>query len=44
MKILLGNFNAKIGEKEIFKPKDGNENLHKISNDNKLCYIKKFYS
>jgi hypothetical protein len=27
MKILLGNFNAKVGRKDIFKPTIGNENL-----------------
>jgi hypothetical protein len=34
MTILLGDFNAKIGRKDIFKPTIGNESLHKISNDN----------
>jgi exonuclease III len=34
MKILLGDFNAKGGREDIFKPTIGNENLHKISNDN----------
>jgi hypothetical protein len=34
MKILLGDFNAKVGRKDIFKPTIGNESLHKISNDN----------
>jgi hypothetical protein len=34
MKILLGDFNAKIGRKEIFKPQIGNESLHEINNDN----------
>jgi hypothetical protein len=34
MKILLGDFNAKVGKGDIFKPTFGNENLHKISNDN----------
>jgi hypothetical protein len=33
-KILLGAFNAKIGREDIFKPTNGNESLHKISNDN----------
>jgi hypothetical protein len=33
MKILLGDFNAKIGREDIFKPTVGNESLHKISND-----------
>jgi hypothetical protein len=34
MKILLGDFNAKIGMEDIFKPTIGNESLHEISNDN----------
>jgi hypothetical protein len=34
MKILLGDFNAKIGREDIFKPMIGNESLHEISNDN----------
>jgi hypothetical protein len=34
MKILLGDLNAKVGRKDIFKPTIGNESLHEISNDN----------
>jgi hypothetical protein len=34
MKILLGDFNAKEGREDIFKPTIGNESLHEISNDN----------
>jgi hypothetical protein len=34
MKILLTNFNAKVGRKDIFNPKIGIESLHEISNDN----------
>jgi hypothetical protein len=34
MKILLGDFNAKVGREDIFKPTTGNESLHEISNDN----------
>jgi hypothetical protein len=34
MKILLGDFNAKVGREHIFKPTVGNESLHKISNHN----------
>jgi hypothetical protein len=33
-KILLGDFNAKVGREHIFKPTIGNESLHKIGNDN----------
>jgi exonuclease III len=34
MKILLGEFTAKIGREDIFKPTIGNESLSEISNDN----------
>ena len=34
MKILLGDFNAKVGREDIFKPKIGQESLHQDSNDN----------
>jgi exonuclease III len=33
MKILLGDFNAKVGMEDIFKPINGNESLHEVSND-----------
>jgi hypothetical protein len=33
-KILLGDFSAKVGRKDIFKPTIVNENLHEISNNN----------
>jgi endonuclease/exonuclease/phosphatase family metal-dependent hydrolase len=33
-KILLGDFNAKVGREDIFKPIIGNESLHEASNDN----------
>jgi hypothetical protein len=36
MKILLGDFNAKVG---IFKPTIGNESLHEISNDNGVILV-----
>jgi hypothetical protein len=32
MKILLGDFNAKVGRGDIFKPTIGNEGVHEISN------------
>jgi hypothetical protein len=34
MKILLGDFHAKVGREDIFKPTIWNESLHKISNYN----------
>ena len=34
MKILLGDFNAKVGSENIFKPTVGKESLHQDSNDN----------
>jgi hypothetical protein len=34
MKILLGDFSAKVGRVDIFKPRFGKEILHEISNDN----------
>jgi hypothetical protein len=34
MKILLGDFNAKLGRDNTFKPMIGNESLHEDSNDN----------
>jgi len=33
MKILLGDFNAKVGIGNIFKPTIGQERFHKHSND-----------
>jgi hypothetical protein len=36
MKILLGDFNAKVCKEDIFKPIIGNESLHEISNDNRV--------
>ena len=36
MKILLGDFNEKVGRENIFKPTIGNESLHQHSNDNGL--------
>jgi len=34
VKILLGDFNAKMGRENIFKPTTGNEILHQDDNDN----------
>jgi exonuclease III len=34
MKVLLGDFNAKVGREDVFKPTIWNEGLHQGSNDN----------
>jgi len=34
MKILLGDFNAKVGREDTFKLTIGKESLHQDSNDN----------
>jgi hypothetical protein len=34
MKILLGDFNAKVSREDILKPTIENESLHEISNEN----------
>jgi len=34
MTIILGDFNVKLGEEDIFKPTIGNESLHHDYNDN----------
>ena len=39
MKILLGDFNAKVGRENIFKPTIGNESLHQDSNDNSVRIV-----
>jgi endonuclease/exonuclease/phosphatase family metal-dependent hydrolase len=39
MKILLGDFNAKVGREDIFNPTIGNESLHKINNDNEVRLV-----
>ena len=36
MKMLLGDFNAKVGRENIFKPTIGQESLHQDSYDNEL--------
>ena len=33
-KILLRDFNVKLGREDIFKPRTGNESLHRDTNDN----------
>jgi hypothetical protein len=39
MKILLVEFNAKLGREDIFKPTNGNESLHHDSNDNSVRIV-----
>jgi hypothetical protein len=39
MKNLLGDFNAKVGREDSFKPTFGNESLHEASNDNGVRII-----
>jgi endonuclease/exonuclease/phosphatase family metal-dependent hydrolase len=39
MKLLLGDFNAKVGRENIFKPTIGNESLHQDSNDNGVMIV-----
>ena len=34
MKMLLGEFNTKVGRENIFKPTNGQESVHQDSNDN----------
>jgi hypothetical protein len=34
MKILLGDFSAKVGREDVFKLVSGNRSLHEINNDN----------
>jgi hypothetical protein len=40
MKILLGDFNAKVGRENIFKLTIGNESPHQDSNDNGVGIVK----
>ena len=40
MRILLGDFNAKVVRENIIKPTVGNESLHQDSNDNVVRIVK----
>ena len=40
MKIMLGDFNAKVGRENIFKPMIGDESLQQGSNDNGVRIVK----
>jgi hypothetical protein len=39
MKILLGDFNGKVGREDIFKPIIGKESLHEASNDKRVKVV-----
>jgi hypothetical protein len=36
---LLGDFDIKVGREDIFKPKTGKENLHEITNNNRVRVV-----
>jgi hypothetical protein len=38
-KTLLGDFNAKVGREDIFKPTVCNKGIHKVSNDNGIRVV-----
>jgi hypothetical protein len=39
LKILLGDFSAKVGKEDISEPTIGNESLHEISNNNRVRLV-----
>jgi len=39
MKMLLGDFNTKVGRKNIFNPTTGQESLHQNSNDSGVILV-----
>jgi exonuclease III len=38
-RILLGDFNTKVGREDILKPTTGNESLHEICNDKEVKVV-----
>jgi len=39
IKIILGDFNTKVGKEYIYKPTNGNESLHIETNNNRIKMI-----
>jgi len=39
MKILVGDFNAKLEREDVIKPIIGNVSLHQVSNDNGVTVV-----
>jgi hypothetical protein len=39
MKILLGDFSAKVGKEDIFQPTIRNENLHEINSNSGVIVV-----
>jgi hypothetical protein len=39
MKIAFGDFSAKVGRENVFKPRIGNKSLHEISNDSGIRVV-----
>jgi hypothetical protein len=37
--MLFGDFSAKVGNEDIFKPTNGNESLNEMSNDNEITVV-----
>jgi len=44
IKIILGDFNTKVGKENIHNPTTGNENLHNETNNNRIKMIQSVIS